>query len=548
MKTKYILIGIALLALGLIAGRFLIPTTASAPATDEAHVHDSDEPATIWTCSMHPQIQQPEPGDCPICGMDLIPLTEDSDANDSPRTLRMSESSKALAEIETAPVVRKAAEHSVRLSGKLERAETQVKSLTARFPARVDQLYVDAVGLSVKQGQPLALIYSPELLSAQRELLAAHRRDPDGRFTEAARKKLLLWDLQPEQIEALLEEGAAKEQFELRAPTSGIVLSKQVNEGDYLKTGQALYTIADLSELWLTLDAYESDLPWLKQGQPVHFTLQSIPSAHFESTVDFIEPELNERTRTVPVRVVVDNSDGRLKPGMFAQATVQATSDKALLVPASAVLRTGQRAVVYVAVPDQEKPTYEGREIELGAKAGEYYVVASGLKENESVVTHGAFKIDSALQIKAKPSMMTMADEAPSAASADTDIWLPLIDPYLDLQAALAADDLNKSKQALKAMMAITGHSGEASELIHAMMAADTLDAIRRPHFEKLSNHLIEAVESDAGDIEQPLYKMHCPMVYPDRGADWLQASDELLNPYYGAMMLHCGEVKETIQ
>ncbi len=548
MKTTHILIGSGLLALGLIAGRFFIPDEAAATGADTMQAQSSETPASVWTCSMHPQIRQPEAGDCPICGMDLIPLTEDSETNDSPRTLRMSESSKAMAEIETSPVLRQAATHHIRLSGKLERAETEVKSLTARFPARVEKLYVDAVGQQVAKGQALALVYSPELLSAQNELLIAYRRDPEGRFTHAARKKLLLWDLQPAQINALLEQDVAKLQFELPAPIDGIVLSKQINEGDYLETGETLYTIADLSELWLYLDAYESDLPWLQVGQPVSFAMQSIPGVRYESSIDFIEPELDPRSRTVPVRVRVDNIDGALKPGMFVQAIILAKVEDARLVPASAVLRTGQRAVVYVEVPGQSEPAYEGREIQLGAKAGAYYVVASGLESGESVVTNGAFKIDSSLQIKAKPSMMSISSEAPAKGALEPTQWLPLIEPYLDLQSALADDDLDSAKKALQTMMGITGHSGEAAKMIHNMIAADTLDAIRRPSFETLSNHLIEAVEAASGIEKHTLYKMHCPMVYKDRGADWLQADDRLRNPYYGAMMHRCGELKGEIK
>jgi Cu(I)/Ag(I) efflux system membrane fusion protein len=216
-------------------------------------------------------------------------------------------------------------------------------------------------------------------------------------------------------------------------------------------------------------------------------------------------------------------------------------------VPASAVLRTGRRAVVYVEVPDQEQPTYEGRVIELGPKAGGTYIVASGLEAGESVVTSGAFKIDSALQIQAKPSMMSMPSEPEGETQADPSLWLPLIEPYLALHKALAGDDRPGAREALQSMMAITGHHGEPADLIHEMLAADSLDALRRPHFEALSNHLIRAAEADPEALPHTLYRMHCPMVYNDRGADWLQANESLLNPYFGASMLRCGDVEATI-
>lgn len=492
---------------------------------------------------MHPQIQQAAPGDCPICGMDLIPLTKDAPNDAGPRELSMSEAAKALAEIQTSPVIRAQPMHTLSLVGQLQRAETKIKSQTARFPARIESLAVDSVGITVSKGQTLAHIYSPELLAAQGELLTAYQRDPDGQFTQIAREKLLQWGILPEQITAMLEAGAAKQTFELRSPIDGVVVSKNIHQGDYVKTGQALYTLVDLSELWLELEAYESDLPWLKNGQRVRFTTQAIPGKSFQGEINFIEPEIDARTRTATVRVVVPNGKGQLMPGMYARAQVMAPqAEEALLIPASAVLRTGQRAVVYVAVPNKERPTYEGREVLLGAKADDQYIVRSGLTAGEQVVSNGAFKIDSALQIQAKPSMMSMPSEKHHT---DNDPWAVLVSEYFQLQAALAQDDFPASKQALQAMMGITGHSGEAADLIHKMLAADSLEAIRRPHFETLSQHIITAVEASPETWDTPLYRMHCPMVYGDHGADWLQNHSELLNPYFGAMMLHCGTAIE---
>lgn len=557
MKTKHILIGISLIALGLIAGRFILPST---PARHEAtpHSEEHSQEATIWTCSMHPQIQQGEPGDCPICGMDLIPLVDDSDASGA-RELSMSESSKALAQIQTSPVLRTHPSHNIRLVGQLARDESKVKSLTARFPARVDKLTVDAVGIAVAQGQLLATIYSPELLSAQRELLAAYQRDPDGRLTQAARAKLRLWDLPAEQIDTLLQSGETQEKVALHSPVDGVVVTKQVNEGDYLKTGQPLYTIVDLSQLWLYLNAYESDLAWLKVGQLVQFTVKSYPGESFEGSIEFIEPEIDAKTRTIPIRVIVPNPNNRLKPGMFATAIAEApmntTDAPPLLVPASAVLRTGKRAVVYIQKTDTERPTFEGREIVLGPRAGDHFIVAEGLVEGEHVVTHGAFKIDSALQIQAKPSMMNPASDlhaaqqqpTPSELTISTEQAVQLLPAYLAMQSSLAADDLAAAQAQAKAMMAITGHAGALPELIHTMLDAESLDALRKPHFETLSNALIAAVQETPDAFENDLFIMHCPMVYGDRGADWLQSNDQLQNPYFGAMMLKCGDVVETI-
>ena len=255
--------GAFLILLAFLVGRWTAPEHA-----DPDHSSDSSEVAesAIWTCSMHPQIQQSEPGKCPICGMNLIPLNTDQGADQGPRTLSMSESSRALADIQTTLIEKRFPEAEIRLVGKLDYDETKVKSLTARFPARIDELFVNFNGVPVKSGQHLARVYSPELLTAQSELLSAYRFNPSSSATLAATEKLRLWDLLPDQIEAIIENGKANDSFELKAPMSGIVVSKNVNEGDYLKTGQPLFRIVDLSELWLKLDAYESDLSWLRFG------------------------------------------------------------------------------------------------------------------------------------------------------------------------------------------------------------------------------------------------------------------------------------------
>lgn len=620
MNKKLISTMAAALVLGLLAGRYWLPAQSTHKHDDEAEPTsstDAQSQATIWTCSMHPQIRQNEPGDCPICGMDLIPLLEDGGGDEGPRTLTMSESSRALAEIQTSEVVKEFPEAQVRLVGKLEYDETLVKALTARFPARIDELFVNYTGVAVKPGEHLAKIYSPELLTAQRELLSAYQRDPNSSITQAARDKLSLWDLLPDQIDEIIESGEARDHFVLRAPIGGIVVAKNVKEGDYIKTGEALFKIVDLSQLWLYLSAYESDLTWLRYGQDVAFTVEAFPGKTFHGQIAFIDPEVNRRTRTVMIRVNVPNDGGQLKPGMFAQGIVEAKlaeggrvfapefagkwispmhpeivkdgpgvcdvcgmdlvpaeelgyvqdakEQPPIVIPASAVLRTGKRAVVYVEKPDSERPTYEGREIVLGPRAGNSFIVEAGLDTGERVVTNGAFKIDSALQIKAKPSMMNPegggsmpghnhGSEMPTESQAEmqmleipTDQAAQLLAPYLKLQSALANDNLEAAKNEAKAMMKITGHSGPLPELLHDMLAAENLDELRKPSFEKLSDAMIMAAKASPAKMGQDLLVMHCPMVHPDRGADWLQASEPLQNPYFGQMMLQCGEVTETI-
>ena len=243
-----------------------------------------------------------------------------------------------------------------------------------------------------------------------------------------------------------------------------------------------------------------------------------------------------------------------------------------LLVPASAVLQTGRRAVVYVADNGTERPTFQGREITLGPRAGNYFVVTAGLEAGERVVSHGAFKIDSALQIQAKPSMMNPAGggpvpghnhgsaEAVAAVEADDphaghaqsgpvelsgDLLGAVIPPYLAMQSALA--NFASAQSAARTMMGHTGHAGSLPDLLHRMLEAEDIEALRRPLFDHLSQIVITAAKADPTALPQDLLVMHCPMVYDEGGADWLQATEPLLNPYFGAMMLRCGSTKETL-
>ena len=432
---------------------------------ENGHIHDeaaTDEGVnveTIWSCSMHPQIKQPDPGNCPICGMDLIPVMTTDDTEGMPSTLTLSEAAKKLARIETVAVERRYPTAKISMFGMIEYDESRLRSITARFPARVDRLYVDYEGIRVNKGDHLALVYSPELLTAQSELLAALKYDPEGASTQVAREKLRLWGLSAQQIKEIENRGNASDQVQINAPLEGIVIEKNIKEGDYLQTGTSFFKIADLEKLWVFLDAYESDIAWIRYGQKVTFEVEAYPGEIFHGIIAFINPVMDRDTRTIKIRVNVSNEDGRLKPGMFVRATVnssiaeggnvismdltgkwigpmhpeivkdgpgdcdicgmplvraedigyiEANENAAapLVVPTQAVLRTGKRAIVYVELPDRDKPTYEGREITLGSRADDVFIVKEGLMAGERVVVNGNFKIDSALQIQAKPSMM----------------------------------------------------------------------------------------------------------------------------------------------
>ncbi|MBN2019052.1 MAG: efflux RND transporter periplasmic adaptor subunit [Sedimentisphaerales bacterium] len=464
---------ILVLIAAFLAGFFVRGSGISKQETPAAGQTSSQQ--QTWTCAMHPQIRKPKPGKCPICFMDLIPVTIEQ-AQAGARQIVFSEDALKLMEVKTAPVERKFVEAEVRMVGKVEFDEARVKQISAWVPGRIDRLYVDFTGTLVRKGDHLVYLYSPQLLSAQAELLQAAKaiketaaateliRRSSVATLEASREKLRLLGLLNEQIEEIENTGKTTDHLTIYSPIGGIVIEKYANAGDYVDTGTKIYTIADLSEVWVKLDAYESDMMWIRYGQQVEFTTEAYPGEPFRGTISFIDPVLNPATRTVKLRVNVANPYARLKPEMFVRAVVRSKvagagmvmdedmagkwicpmhpsvvktekgtcdicgmdlvtteslgyivakepNEAPLVIPASAPLITGKRAVVYVRSEGMEKPTFEGREIMLGPKAGDYYLVKEGLKEGEIVVTNGNFKIDSALQIQAKPSMMSPQGE-----------------------------------------------------------------------------------------------------------------------------------------
>jgi Cu(I)/Ag(I) efflux system membrane fusion protein len=552
--------------------------------------------AVPWTCSMHPQIRQPKPGKCPICAMDLIPVTKAGNLSGGPRQLVMSAAARELARVASVPVERRFVPSPVRLTGKVAFDETRTKTLAARFPARIDRLYVDYTGVGVRRGDHLAHVYSPELLTAQRELVSALQF---GSNVETLRDKLRLWGLPDARIREIEERKAPSDRMDIDAPLGGIVMEKHVKEGDYVQTGSALFTIGDLEHLWIRLDAYESDLPWIRFGQPVRFEAEAVPGRVFEGMVAFVAPMVDPVTRTIMVRVNAPNPDLALKPEMFVRAEIQATvaangrvvapalagkwispmhpeiirdepgpcpvcgmalvpaselgyapadesSRPPLVIPASAVLRTGKRAVVYVELPGASQPTYEGREIVLGPRAGSHYLVVSGLDEGERVVTEGSFKIDSALQILAKPSLMSLDDDAPPSLSRED--LARLLAPYLALGSALAGDDEPAARAAareLEAAAAPDSSDPRFRDTARAAAGAASVEDLRRA-FDALSRLAVAAAELH-GSPGPALAVAHCPMAFRNQGADWLQAPGDLRNPYFGARMLTCGEIRRTL-
>jgi Cu(I)/Ag(I) efflux system membrane fusion protein len=260
------------------------------------------------------------------------------------------------------------------------------------------------------KGQILAQIYSPELVTAQQELLeAAKTKQSQPAIYEAAKEKLLQWKLTDTQIATIENSGLAQNTIEVVSNINGIVTARRVNTGDYVSQGTVLFEIADLSKVWIMFDAYESDLQFLSKGEKVSFSLQALPGNKYTGSIVFIDPVIDPDTRVVKVRVETGNQSGKLKPEMFATGIVSSTLDEYrnnIVIPKSAVLWTGKRSVVYVKQPGTDEPVFKIREIEPGPMLGESYVIINGLSEGEEIVTSGTFSVDAAAQLEGKPSMM----------------------------------------------------------------------------------------------------------------------------------------------
>ncbi len=533
--------------------------------------------ATTWTCSMHPQIRQSEPGQCPLCGMDLISIDDNASEGD-PLELKMSPTAMQLANVQTAVIGYGMPAREVRLNGKVQPDERRIFSQVSHLEGRVEQLQVNFTGESVRKGQKLASIYSPTLVTAQEELFAALKiKDMQPALYHAAREKLKNWKLTDSQIDNIIAAGKSQERFPIIADVSGIVMKKKVNLGDYLMRGMPLYDIVDLSRVWLLFDVYESDISWVKVGSMVTFTVQSLPGQTFTGKVSFIDPVINPNTRVAAARVEMANPGGRLKPEMFASGIVKtqlAGKKESLVAPKSAVLWTGERSVVYVKNTSEKGAVFMLREVALGPLVGEGYLINAGLEPGEEIAVSGAFSIDAAAQLAGKPSMMSPEGGAVMTGHQHGGSTAPvqavevskqakaavkqLFDRYFTLKDALVKDDFSSAqKQAddLKKAFEKTNmglfsgkahdhwmkHSASAISSLNQFLKAKDVEAARL-HFKPLSEQMV-ALAKTFGPFDKTIFVQHCPMADDNSGADWLSLDKEILNPYFGAKMLKCGSV-----
>lgn len=577
-NIKIILVAIIAIAVGLGIGYFIFGNNASMKT---AHEHEgiavmTSGEETIFTCSMHPQIRQNEMGICPICEMDLIPL--DDNLSDDPTILKMTENAIQLANIQTTVVgAEGSAEKELLLTGKIKEDEREAVSLVAHVPGRIEQLFVTFTGEKVMKGQKLVTIYSPELITAQRELIEALKfKGTQPSLVEAARNKLRFWKIPHEMITVLEQKKVIRETMTMHAESEGIVTNRRVSVGDHIPQGGVLFDIVNLDKVWVMFDAYEEDLANIKVGDRISFTTPALTDKVFKTTITYIDPIINPATRVASLRAEVNNKSGLLKPEMFVRGTIQSrlTKNRQLMIPKSAVLWTGKRSVVYVKLPDMEIPSFKYREVVLGEALGANYLIEEGLEVGEEVVTNGNFTIDAAAQLNNQQSMMNKIIKvkkekavgvpdykavAPAQFKKQLNI---LVTQYMLVKDAFVETDPTSAAQSAQAfnielenveMQLLEGESHIFwMELLkgldsHSQKITELKDVEdQRRQFGFISDLMIQSVKAFGIDGDD-VFIQFCPMAFDNEGADWLSTEEGIRNPYFGDRMMKCGSVKSRL-
>ncbi|MCF7791070.1 MAG: efflux RND transporter periplasmic adaptor subunit [Victivallales bacterium] len=586
----------------------------------------------IWTCSMHPQIKRDKPGKCPICSMDLIPMEKTQQKMESNRgELKLSSYAEKLSEVQTSKVMRKKVAFMLNLTGKLDYDETVSAKIVAHFNGRVEKLFANYTGLFVEKGTHLAEVFGADVYVNQQEILIAKNAYRKAQRTDNPERKrsflktyssvlnkMRVLGFTKNQINKIMKRGKIKDTVVVYAPINGTILKKNIVEGQYFKKGDPFFEISDLTQLWLDLDAYEMDLPFLRYGQKVVFTVDGLPGKEFEGEIVFIEPVLDDKTRTAKARVIVDNSKKLLKPEMFAEAKVyiqlgaggkvlseslkgkwispmhpQIIKDRPgkcdicgmdlipaskldfykgdsggdelpLVIPASAPLITGDRAIVYVKM---QPGTYMAREVTLGPKAGNYYIVEKGLKQGEEVVTKGSFSIDSELQIKTgNAGMMSLLNvdnkeqnNAETSKTAKRTVTA-VSNFYFDLQKLLADDNFKAAEKNAKLFKDYILSLDETekrefnktakvkiAEILKTVKGLDKTVEIKsfRKGFFSLTATLSPLLKGLPSITGRKTYCYECSMAFNNKGAYWYQDEKPVANPYFGNTMKKCGNLKQ---
>ncbi len=573
-NLKKIIIYIALIFGGFLLGAVAYSGTKS--SKDNTTQVDSSQ-QEVWTCSMHPQIRQDEPGNCPICGMELILADNASSQTKVDKTItQMSPDAVTLANIQTSKVEFASPQKEIFLQGIIKPDETKIASQSIHFEGRIEKLFISYEGQYVSRGQKIASIYSPDLVTAQQEFLEAIKyKTSNPLLYEAAKKKLEFWKLTDNQINTIENSGKVIENFNIQADASGYVTELNVSAGDYVSAGGVLFKIVDLSKVWVVFDAYEKDLSFIKIGDNVEYTISSFGDKIFTSKITFISPIIDPLKRTVDIRTALNNSSGKIKTGMFVQGKIKAVlnvTNDVMIIPKSAVLWTGKRSVVYVKIPDTQTVKYQLKVVELGEDLGDFYIIKNGLQEGEDIVTNGAFAIDAAAELAGNFNMMNLpsdiidnqqisqlkgvSDDFIDQTNKMLNIYIDMTDFLIASSSTDVADEAAKLKDIanqlnLSSLSATDKTFWQKNIDIISKQSQNMIDMnnidMQRKHYQQVSDAIIRLAKN-FGHYNTTYYVQFCPMFNDNKGAYWLSNIEEIKNPYFGDLMLNCGETKQTLQ
>lgn len=441
MNTKSIILSLGVIAFFTLGGYWLgtqsTDTTASTPQAPKEIQHDNrqkdmqsnasqkeDREILYWQAPMNPSEIYDKPGKSKM-GMDLVPVYSD-EANSSEGMVKINPVVVQNMNVRTATVQQKNLSTTVSAVGKVEYDEQKLFNVNPKVSGWVEQLHVDYTGKMVQRGQPLFSIYSPELVTTQREYLLALKtkdkvnsssfeqiRAGGNSLLEATRKRLEYWDIPTSEIERLEQTGKVNKAVTLTSPATGVVLHKNAVEGEFIKAGTPAYKIADLSTIWVQASVYDYEVPWIQEGQPAQMELSYHPGETYRGTVAYVYPSLDQKTRTVQVRLEFPNPNLELKPGMFANVRIQTRPKKDVtVIPNEAIIRTGERNVVFVAMGEG---AFEPREVTLGMEGGQRnneIEVLEGVKPGEEIVTSAQFLFDSESRLQEAIQKMLQQKQA----------------------------------------------------------------------------------------------------------------------------------------
>lgn len=523
---------------------------------------------------MHPQVIQDKPGQCPICHMELVPMKQSGHAHDG--VIQIDPAIVQNMGVRTAIVAKGSLVRSVRVVGYLEEPEPLHRDINLRVNGWIEKLYADTDGMVVTKGMPLFDLYSPELTVAVDELISARKQSSGDTtaksFFDSSRRKLLQYGLEESQVDALAKLDTAPRTIPFLSTIDGHLTAKMVYEGASIKAGDLVMRLASRHRMWIDAQVYEQQMSLISNDQPARITLVSQPGKVIAGKVLFVHPHVDPRTRTALARIEIPNQDLSLRQGMYATVDILADSyAEATVLPREAVIDTGRRQLAFVSLGEGK---FEPRVLTLGGSGQDGTVeVLAGIQPGEVVVTSGQFLLDSESRVREAIAKFGSGEAAPiepapptklaavETPKATTRAAIPhsdeLIDGYLAIAKQLGEREPNDAKpvdvSALidRASMSAMHSGADAKPIVERLLrAAEAMNAKsiteQRKAFVELSQATKAVVESSAPT--RTLYLIHCPMAFSAAGADWLQTSDDVANPYYATEMKACGSVEKKYE